>query len=245
MKYLKACLKGILVLAVIMASLSTVAGAKVIKETIIEMHLGNPIMTINGVRCEIEPGTGIAPITMRSRTYVPIRAIIEALGGKVNFISETSEIFLSMEDDLIRLKLDSKVAYLNGYKRFLEAQVTTVNGVAMVPIRYVAQGFKFKVNWDDRTNKITVIKRIEIEDEEEIVLVHDDPRRFSEKKYIEDQIRKEKLAEERANAPYDGERIVDDGLDEANRKAEEEEKKQEEESANQQHYQEEYIPPEE
>lgn len=245
MKKLNVWLKVVLLVSIVLAYCSTSVCAKVIKETVVEMKLGNPIMTVNGVPCEIQPGTGIAPITMRSRTYVPIKAIIEALGGKVNFITETSEIFLSMDENLIRLKLDSKVAYLNGYKRFLEAEVTTVNGVALVPIRYVAQGFKLKVNWDERTKKIQVIKRIEIDDEEEVVLVHDDPRRFSERKYMEDQIRKEKLAAEKASTPYDGERLVDDGLDAANRKAEEEEKRKEEEIANQQQYQGGYIPPQE
>ena len=241
MKWLSVWLKVILLVSIVLAQLVLPASAKVIKETVVEMQLGNPIMMVNGIRCEIEPGTGIAPITMRNRTYVPIKAIIEVFDGKVNFISSTSEIFLSMDENLIRLQLDSKVAYLNGYKRFLEAEVTTVNGVAMVPIRYVAQGFKLKVNWDERTNKISVIKRVEIEDEEEIVLIHDDPRRFSERKYMEDQIRKEQQATEKASTPYDGERLIDDGLDEANRKAEEAKQREEEEEANR----DEYVPPEE
>mgnify|MGYP003307887212 CR=1 FL=1 len=167
MKKLNVWLKGFLLVSIVLASISTTVSAKVIKETKVEMHLGNPIMTVNGIRTEIEPGTRIAPITLKSRTYVPIKAIIEALGGKVNFSTEKSEIYLTMDEDIIRLRYNSKVAYLNGYKRFLEAEVTTINGVAMVPIRYVAQGFGLKVNWDGRTNKISVIKRIEIEDEEE------------------------------------------------------------------------------
>lgn len=244
MKKLNVWLKVLLLVSIVLAQSGLVTNAKVIKETVVEMQLGNPIMTVNGIRCEIQPGSGIAPVTIRNRTYVPIRAIIEAFEGKVSFISDTSEIFLSMEDNLIRLKLNSKVAYLNGYKRFLETEVTTVNGVAMVPIRYVAQGLKLKVNWNERTNKISIVKRIEIDDEEEIVLVHDDPRRFSERKYMEDQIRKEQQALAKASTPYDGERLVDDGLDAANRKAEEEAKKQEEETAKaeaEQYYQQEYT----
>ena len=86
------------------------------------------------------------------------------------------------------------------------------------------------------------MKRIEIEDEEEVVLVHDDPRRFSERKYMEDQIRKEKQATEKALNPYDGERLKDDGYDTSQDNSEENlAKKKAEEVDSQEQYQEEYT----
>lgn len=40
-------------------------------------------MTVNGVTREIDPGRGTSPVIVNGRTLLPIRAIIEALGGSV------------------------------------------------------------------------------------------------------------------------------------------------------------------
>lgn len=52
---------------------------------LLTMQVGNPIMTVNGTESEIDPGRGTAPIIQNGRTLVPIRAIIEAMGGSVNW----------------------------------------------------------------------------------------------------------------------------------------------------------------
>ncbi|MCH5185415.1 MAG: hypothetical protein J1F64_04730, partial [Oscillospiraceae bacterium] len=54
-------------------------------ETIITLQIDNPNMTVDGRSEEIDPGRGTTPVIVNDRTLVPIRAIIEAVGGTVDW----------------------------------------------------------------------------------------------------------------------------------------------------------------
>ena len=47
------------------------------------MQIDNPVMTVNGTEQEIDEGNGTTPVIVNERTLVPIRAIIEAMGGSM------------------------------------------------------------------------------------------------------------------------------------------------------------------
>ena len=60
----------------------------------IKLQINNPVMTVNGVEQEIDEGRETTPITVSDRTLVPIRAIIEAMGGTVSYDENTQTILL-------------------------------------------------------------------------------------------------------------------------------------------------------
>ena len=47
------------------------------------LKLGSPYMSVDGVNQEIDPGRGTQPLIISGRTMVPIRAVVEAMGGTV------------------------------------------------------------------------------------------------------------------------------------------------------------------
>lgn len=51
------------------------------------MQIGNPVMTVNGADKSIDEN-GTAPVIENGRTLVPIRAVIEAMGGNVTWDAE-------------------------------------------------------------------------------------------------------------------------------------------------------------
>ena len=53
---------------------------------IMVLVIGNPLMKVNNVSKEIDPGRSTAPVTVNGRTFVPIRAIIETMGGSVSWV---------------------------------------------------------------------------------------------------------------------------------------------------------------
>lgn len=63
--------------------------------TTITLQIGNPVMTVNGETAEIDPGRGTTPIKDNERTMVPIRAIIEALGGEVEWDETTQTVTIT------------------------------------------------------------------------------------------------------------------------------------------------------
>ena len=72
-------------------------------ETVIVLQIDNPIMTVNGAETEIDPGRGTTPLIIGDRTLVPIRAIIEAAGGEVEWDDAAQQVTLTYNGDVIRL----------------------------------------------------------------------------------------------------------------------------------------------
>ena len=124
----------------------------------LEMQIDNPIMTVNGTKQEIDPGMGTTPVIRDERTLVPIRAIIEAMGGTVGWEQETQTVILNYGEDEIRLIIDSTTAYLNDEAKELDSAPVIINGRTMLPIRFIAESFKFDVEWTQDTQTVTITK---------------------------------------------------------------------------------------
>ena len=126
------------------------------EDTLILLQINNPNMYANGVEKEIDEGRGTAPIVDNGRTLVPIRSIIEACGGTVGWNGDTQTVTLKYKNDEIKLIINSNTAYLNGEANTLDVAPQVINGRTMLPIRFVAEGFKFEVFWDGENSVITI-----------------------------------------------------------------------------------------
>lgn len=123
----------------------------------VALQIDNPQMTVNGNSYEIDPGNGTVPTIRNGRTLVPIRAIIEAFGGKVNWDENLKQVTLTLNDDTVKLVIDSTSAYANGTKTTLDTAPAIINGRTMLPIRYIADSFGFGVKWDSDLKTVTLI----------------------------------------------------------------------------------------
>lgn len=137
---------------------SSVVFADVGTDVIVNLQINDPIMEVNGVETEIDIGRGTKPIVTNGRTLVPIRAIIEAFGGVVGWEESTQSVLLTMDDDTIKLVINSNVAYLNNNAETLDVAPTVINGRTMLPIRFVAEGFNLGVAWDGSTQTVSIIR---------------------------------------------------------------------------------------
>ncbi len=126
-------------------------------DIVVSMQINNPIMEVNGNRTEIDKGRGTTPVINNSRTLVPIRSIIEAFGGTVDWNDNTQTVTLKIEDDTIKLNIDSTNAYLNNQLSTLDVAPKIINGRTMLPIRYIAEGFNLGVAWENDTRTISII----------------------------------------------------------------------------------------
>jgi len=128
------------------------------RDIVVSLTLDNPIMQVNGEDTEIDPGRGTAPVVINGRTLVPIRAIIEAFGGKADWKSATSTVVLTMEDDILELKPGSTTAYLNNSEYHMDVAPTVIKERTMLSIRFVAESFNLGVAWDDDTKTVYIVK---------------------------------------------------------------------------------------
>lgn len=122
----------------------------------ITLQMGNPMMTVNGTEEEIDPGRGIAPVIVNEHTLMPVRAIVEKMGGSVTWDADMQTVGLTYNGSEIQLTINSTTAYLNGAAQTLETAPIIINDRTMLPIRFIAESFDFNVSWDDANQLVTI-----------------------------------------------------------------------------------------
>ena len=125
------------------------------------MTIGSPAMTVDGTEAEVDPGRGTTPIIRNDRTILPVRAVVEALGGEVEWEDNTQTATLTYADNKIELVIDSKTALLNGEKHELDVTPIIINDRTYLPIRFIAEGFGWKVDWNEQSRQVTITKQAE------------------------------------------------------------------------------------
>lgn len=140
------------------------------------LQIDNPQMLVNGVEKEIDFGRGTAPILQNNKTLLPVRAIVEEMGGTVLWDGASQEVTLSLGANEIRLVIDSTTAYLNDTAQTLDVAPTVLNDRTMLPIRFIAESFKFSVDWNETEQMITITKigntDVNIEATDDFVLIN-------------------------------------------------------------------------
>lgn len=122
------------------------------KDIRIRLTLGSISAEINGYQIVLNA----PPVKIKGTTMVPIRFISEAFGCKVDWEANEKKITITRGTKIIVLYLDKKDAYINGQKVTMTAPPTSVNGKTVVPVRFIAETFGAKVNFDAGTGVITI-----------------------------------------------------------------------------------------
>lgn len=76
------------------------------------MQINNPVMTVDATEVKIDEN-GTMPVIVNGRTLVLIRAIIEKMGGNVDWNGTMRQTMLNYENNKIILTVNSTMAYLN------------------------------------------------------------------------------------------------------------------------------------
>ena len=140
--------------------------SKVIEEkgtTIIILYVGNPMMYVNGVEQEIDPGRRTAPVIISKwgRTIVPIQALVESLGGTISWNDIERKVTINFKTVLIELQIDNPKARVNGGEKWIDpdnhdVRPTIINSRTMLPLRFIAESLGCNVDWNSNTKAITV-----------------------------------------------------------------------------------------
>lgn len=128
--------------------------AKANKKTI-TMQIGNPTFINEGKTLNIEEN-GTVPVVIDGRTLVPIRAIIEGMGGTVDWDGNSQKVTLNYYSDKIELNIDKTRAYINGSSKTLDVAPRIINDRTMLPIRFISENFGCDVDWDGNTQTVTI-----------------------------------------------------------------------------------------
>ncbi len=130
------------------------SGANTIK---IVIEVGSKYMYVDDQKKEIDPGKGTFVIIKNGRTFLPIRAVIEALGGEVEWRQSDKRVSIYLKDDVINLWIGNKVARVNGVNKETDvAPYISDRDRTMLPLRFIAENLDLEVKWDGSTKTVTI-----------------------------------------------------------------------------------------
>ncbi|MDR1560577.1 MAG: Ig-like domain-containing protein [Clostridiales bacterium] len=121
------------------------------------MKIDDPIMQVNESWMEIDPGRGTAPIITNGRTMVPIRAIVEAMGGKVDWDEGDKRATLAYGGRTVEMWLDRKDVTVNGAGEQMDIAPYVSNDRILLPIRFVAENLGCQIEWISSLQKVVIV----------------------------------------------------------------------------------------
>lgn len=123
---------------------------------VISLQINNPIMTVNNVQKEIDPGRVTKPVIYNNRTVVPISAIIKEIGGTISWLGSERRVDISYKGKTVKLWIDKYDAEVNGEKKTMDTAPIIMNERTMLPLRFVAESLGFQVEWEALKEAIIV-----------------------------------------------------------------------------------------
>ncbi|HZL82319.1 MAG TPA: copper amine oxidase N-terminal domain-containing protein [Candidatus Deferrimicrobium sp.] len=93
------------------------------------------------------------------RTMVPIRAIVEALGGSVTWKAASRNIMIQLGTTSIVLRIGAMSATVDGVAKPLTVPATILGGRTMVPVRFVAENLGCTVGWNALARTVTITRQ--------------------------------------------------------------------------------------
>lgn len=121
------------------------------------LKLDNPNMSVDGINQEVDPGRGTSPLVIAGRTMVPIRAIVEAMGGTVEWEGSTQMITLKARGNTVIMWLGKTDITVNGVSKKMDIAPISKNDRTFVPVRFVAENLNSKVDWINSTKEAVIV----------------------------------------------------------------------------------------
>jgi len=127
------------------------------RSIILLLRIGDPNFSVNGVSNTLDS----PPIIKNGRTLLPIRPVVEALGGTVGWDGTEKKVTVTLGSTTIELWISKNTARVNGTNTPIDSTNPKVvpeiiNGRTMLPLRFVTENLGCQLQWDPNTKTITI-----------------------------------------------------------------------------------------
>ena len=99
----------------------------------------------------------VPPQLINDRTMVPLRAIFEAMGAKVDWDGETQTVTGTKDNTVVVLAIGSTSPTINGKVMTIDQPGVIIDSRTLAPLRFVAEAFGGTVDWDGDTQTASII----------------------------------------------------------------------------------------
>ncbi|GAB2697813.1 copper amine oxidase N-terminal domain-containing protein [Paenibacillus thermoaerophilus] len=140
-------------IALVLATAAPMAAAASKNNASIIMRIGSTSAQVGSDAVELE----VAPVmTEEQVTLVPLRFVVDSLEGELEWDPDIQLVTISHGGREIQLYIGKEVAYVDGNAVELDAAPEIVDGVTMVPVRFVSENLGQRVEWLPDTNQIVL-----------------------------------------------------------------------------------------
>ncbi|MCW1306205.1 MAG: stalk domain-containing protein [Candidatus Parvarchaeota archaeon] len=123
---------------------------------IITLQVNSPYLTIDFTTTKAIDSQGSKPIIKNGRTLIPIRTLIESLGGKVTWFDKEKKVLIELNGHSVTLFIGKTTALVDGSKATLDVAPEIINGRTYLPLRFISESLGMVVDWDAKTQTITI-----------------------------------------------------------------------------------------
>lgn len=120
----------------------TVGEEDALANTSVVMTIGSADFVINNQVITMEDA---APYVAKDRTFVPFRALGEALGAEVEWDNDARTVTYTLGKTEIVMTIDSTTYTVNGVEQTMDVAPEITNDRTYVPVRFVGEALGFKV----------------------------------------------------------------------------------------------------
>ncbi len=128
---------------------------------VIVLQIGNPYIDINGKKQLIDSNNRlVTPIIQKetNRSFVPISAVVKAMGGTVEWDGTNSRVIIKLDDEL-SFRVGENYFYKNDIKESFDVSPFIIEGRTMFPIKAL-ENLGLNVSWDSNDRKVIISKMI-------------------------------------------------------------------------------------
>lgn len=119
---------------------------------LIKMKINDVNYSINGEGKKMDA----KPFIKNDRTLVPLRFIVEAIGGEVNWDNDNRLVTVNSKGKTIELPIDSKTIKIDGKDVNIDQAAIIKGDRTFVPIRFIAENLDMVVNYINDTRVIEI-----------------------------------------------------------------------------------------
>jgi ABC-type hemin transport system substrate-binding protein len=114
-----------------------------------ELVIGQRSVIVDGIAAEADA----APVIIEDRIFLPLRVLIERIGGSVSWKAATRQVTVKARGTIIVLTIGKSTALVNGASTAIDpanAKVvpTIVGGRTLLPLRFVAESLGLDITWN-------------------------------------------------------------------------------------------------
>lgn len=121
-------------------------------KTAVKLTIDQMSLTVNGKPHELDQ----APVIYKDNTLVPVRFVVEAMGGQLTWVDGERKVVIIKDNHLLELWLDNTELIADGRAITAEVPPLLMNERTMVPLRVISESMGWNVTWDEATRSVTL-----------------------------------------------------------------------------------------